>query len=157
MNAGKCNATNIGEFIVSPDAGDKSKNLVLSRAVSLKDPGPIQYSIKKTGYYCVVTDGFTAGDYTAVVEFRNAYGELAATQIPKLPFYGGITILYALISAYWAFLYYQHRHDILPVQNYITAILVFLVIEMLMTWGYFGTSRTKRDLDISMVRLRTDT
>jgi hypothetical protein len=67
-----------------------------------------------------------------------------------------MTILYALISAYWAFLYYQHRHDILPVQNYITAILVFLVIEMLMTWGYFGTSRTKRDLDISMVWQRTD-
>jgi hypothetical protein len=24
------------------------------------------------------------------------------------------------------------------VQNYITAILIFLVIEMLMTWGYYG-------------------
>jgi hypothetical protein len=25
-----------------------------------------------------------------------------------------------------------------PVQNYITAILVFLVVEMLMTWGFYG-------------------
>jgi hypothetical protein len=24
------------------------------------------------------------------------------------------------------------------VQNYITAILIFLVIEMLMTWGFYG-------------------
>jgi len=24
------------------------------------------------------------------------------------------------------------------VQNYITAILVFLVVEMLMTWGFYG-------------------
>lgn len=133
-----CNETNIGEFIVSSDASEKSKSLIISRAVNLKDPSPINYSIKKTGYYCVVTDPYTAGDYKAVVEFRNAYGELAATQIPKLPFYGGITILYALMSAYWAFLYYQHRHDILPVQNYITAILVFLVVEMLMTWAFFG-------------------
>jgi hypothetical protein len=25
------------------------------------------------------------------------------------------------------------------VQNYITAILIFLVIEMLMTWGFYGS------------------
>lgn len=35
-----------------------------------------------------------------VVEFREAYGELPATQIPKLPFYGGITIVYALVAVY---------------------------------------------------------
>lgn len=26
------------------------------------------------------------------------------------------------------------------VQNYITAILVFLVVEMFVTWGYYGSS-----------------
>lgn len=31
----------------------------------------------------------------------------------------------------------QNRHDILPVQNYITAIVVFLIIEQLITWGYY--------------------
>jgi hypothetical protein len=59
-----------------------------------------------------VTDPWIAEKYSAVVEFRNAYGELPATQIPKLPFYGAITILYALIGVYWGFLYYQHRWDI---------------------------------------------
>lgn len=39
-------------------------------------------------------------EYTATVEFRNAYGELPAAQIAKLPFYGGITIVYAVIGAY---------------------------------------------------------
>jgi hypothetical protein len=29
------------------------------------------------------------------------------------------------------------------VQNYITAILIFLVIEMLMTWGFYGMSPTQ--------------
>lgn len=60
----------------------------------------------------MLTDKYTANDYTAVVEFRNAYGELPATQIPKLPFYGGITILYALVAVFWGFLYYQHHADI---------------------------------------------
>lgn len=91
-----------------------------------------------------------------MVEFRNAYGELPGTQIPKLPFYGGITILYFFVAVFWGFLYYQHSSDIckiiygpapivflltspsVAVQNYITAILIFLVVEMLMTWGFYG-------------------
>lgn len=75
--------------------------------------------------------------YKAVVEFRNAYGELPGAQIPKLPFYGGLAIVYAVVGAFWAFLYVQNRSDVLPVQNYITATIVFLVVEMIMTWGYY--------------------
>lgn len=76
-------------------------------------------------------------NYQAVIEFRNAFGELPAAQIPKLPFYGGLTIVYAVMGIFWGFLYFQNRSDILAVQNYITAIIVYLVIEMLLTWGYF--------------------
>lgn len=76
--------------------------MIYTKAIHLKDPGlPINYPITKTGYYCVGTTGFSPGDvqYTATVEFRNAYGELPAAQIAKLPFYGGITIVYAVIGA----------------------------------------------------------
>lgn len=88
--------------------------MIFTEAIHLKDPKlqPIKYDIKNTGYYCVLTDKFTAANYEAVVEFRNAYGELPATQIPKLPFYGGITLLYFFVAAYWGFLYYQHHSDI---------------------------------------------
>ncbi|EPE03292.1 lung seven transmembrane receptor domain-containing protein [Ophiostoma piceae UAMH 11346] len=137
VKLGYCNATSLGEFVVQPNATDLSSTLIYTKAVHLKDAEPINYSIKKTGYYCVVTAPFQATDYSALVEFRNSYGELPATQIPKLPFYGGITILYALVAVFWGFLYYQHRSDILAVQNYITAILIFLVVEMLMTWGFY--------------------
>ncbi len=106
-------------------------------AVHLKKPDAITYPVRRTGYYCVGTFAYTDDDYTALVEFRNAYGELPAAQIAKLPFYGGLTIVYAVVGVFWAFLYVQNRHDILAVQNYITAILVFLVVEMLMTWGYY--------------------
>jgi hypothetical protein len=137
VGKGFCNETDIGEFILSPNATQKSTNLIYTKAIHLKNAEPINYAIKNTGYYCVLTDQYDAQNYRAVVEFRNAYGELPATQVPKLPFYGGITILYALVAVFWGFLYYQHRSDILPVQNYITAILIFLVIEMLMTWGFY--------------------
>ncbi|KAK7953589.1 membrane protein (ptm1)-like protein [Apiospora saccharicola] len=138
IEMGYCNKTDAGQFILTANATEKSNNLILTQAVHVKDAKPINYPIKKTGYYCVGVIPYEGGEnYAAAVEFREAYGELPATQIPKLPFYGGITVLYAVVVVFWGFLYYQHRYDILPVQNYITAILVFLVVEMLMTWGFY--------------------
>lgn len=140
---GYCNASDVGKFLLQANATEKSQNIIYNKAVHLKDSSPIMYEIKKTGYFCIVTAPFSATEYGAVAEFRNAYGELPATQIPKLPFYGGITILYAVVVVFWGFLYYQHRSDILAVQNYITAILIFLVVEMLMTWGFYDYMNRK--------------
>lgn len=66
----------------------------------MTDPKPIKYPVSKTGFYCVTTYPFTDMEYEGVVTFRNAYGELPATQVPKLAFYGGLTILYALMGVY---------------------------------------------------------
>ncbi|KAI1247169.1 hypothetical protein MGN70_011056 [Eutypa lata] len=134
---GICEESNVGEYIIAPNASEKAGNVILTQAIHLNSAQPINYPITKTGYFCVAAYGYSTPTFTGVIEFREAYGELPATQIPKLPFYGGITILYAVIVVFWGFLYYQHRYDILPVQNYITAILVFLVVEMLMTWGFY--------------------
>ncbi|KAL2800444.1 lung seven transmembrane receptor-domain-containing protein [Aspergillus keveii] len=137
VEADLCTKDQLGSFLLAPNATDASKFQIISKAVNLRSPDAINYPVKKTGYYCVSTYAYSGQDYKAVVEFRNAYGELPAAQIPKLPFYGGLTIVYAVIGLYWAFLYVQNRHDILPVQNYITAILVFLIVEQLMTWGFY--------------------
>jgi hypothetical protein len=131
---------------LADDADAVSKMHIRTAAVNLNDPKPINYPVGggerklaiKTGYYCVATAAYTDNvEYEAIVTFRNAYGELQAAQIAKLPFYGGITIVYFVVLIFWGFLYFQNRHDILAVQNYITAILVFLVVEMLMTWGFY--------------------
>jgi hypothetical protein len=147
INANLCNETHKGEFILQDDAEEKSKNYIRTDAIHLKQPSVINYPVAsanqqrlplKTGYYCVWTAPYTKDvKYKAIVTFQNAYGELPAAQIAKLPFYGGITIAYAVIGIFWGFLYVQHRHDILAVQNYITAIIAFLVLEMLMTWGFY--------------------
>jgi hypothetical protein len=136
-SAGLCEEADIGAFILAPNATELATNPISSEAIHLKDPKAINYPIRRTGYYCVSTYAFSDHEYDAVVEFRNAYGELPAAQIAKLPFYGGLTIVYAVLGAFWAFLYVQNRSDILPVQNYITATIVFLIVEQLMTWGYY--------------------
>lgn len=109
---GYCKEDDIGEFILAPNATDLSTNIILTKGMHLQKSVPIKYPITKTGYFCVLTNKFTAESYEALVEFRNSYGELPATQIPKLPFYAGITILYALVLVFWGFLYFQHRSDI---------------------------------------------
>ncbi|KAL8971026.1 MAG: hypothetical protein Q9197_003495 [Variospora fuerteventurae] len=132
-----CNTTQLGEFILSPNASD-SRNQIMSKKINLKDPQTPKYDVKRTGYYCVSSAPFSEDvQYKGKIEFRNAYGNLPAAQIAKLPFYAGITIVYAVIGIFWGFLYAQNRHDILPVQNYITAIVVFLIVEYLMTWGFY--------------------
>ncbi|EZF35256.1 Integral membrane protein Ptm1 [Trichophyton interdigitale] len=137
VEAKLCTEKEIGSFILAPNATEKAKSPLISLAINMTDPKPIKYPVSKTGFYCVTTYPYTDMEYEGVVTFRNAYGELPATQVPKLAFYGGLTILYALMGVFWGFLYAQHRHDILPVQNYITAIIVFLVVEQLITWGFY--------------------
>jgi hypothetical protein len=45
--------------------------------------------------------------------------------------------VYAFVAIAWGALYWLYRSDILAVQNYVTAILVFLVFEMFMTWLFY--------------------
>ena len=153
VEAGYCTEEQLGQFNIIANATEASKNEIQTDSIHLKDPTPLQYNVKKTGYYCVGTYGYTAPDYKAVVEFRNAYGELQAAQIPKLPFYGGMTIVYAVMAIFWGFLYVQNRHDILAVQNYITAIIVFLIVEQLMTWGYYDYSNNHGNNALSKVMM----
>lgn len=132
VDANLCTEEEIGSFILAENATEASQSAILSKAISLKDPIAISYPVKSTGFYCVSTYAYSGHDYKGVVEFRNAYGELPAAQIPKLPFYGGLTIVYAVVGvlvydydeyiaveliadvsfSFWAFLYVQNRHDI---------------------------------------------
>lgn len=136
VEANVCTPEQFGEFIIAANATDR----VHTQAVNLKSETlpAVNFAVQKTGYYCV--DARPMDDntqFTAIAEFRNAYGELPGAQIAKLPFYGGLTIVYAVVGIFWAFLYVQNRSDILPVQNYITATIIFLVVEMLLTWAYY--------------------
>ncbi|KAF7720265.1 Lung seven transmembrane receptor family protein [Penicillium ucsense] len=137
VDAKLCTKEEVGSFILTPNATDTSKSPIISKAIHLNNPDAIKYPVPKTGFYCVSTYAYSGEDYNGVITFRNSYGELPAAQIAKLPFYGALTIVYAVVGIFWAFLYVQNRHDILPVQNYITAILVFLIVEQLMTWGFY--------------------
>lgn len=96
-----CKKEQVGEFIIAANSSGTPRNQIVTKSIHLKDPEAVNYPITHTGYYCVGTWGYSAGDYKGVVEFRNAYGELQAAQIAKLPFYGGLTIVYAVLAMYF--------------------------------------------------------
>lgn len=100
MDAKLCTADQIGSFLLSKNATEVSHSPIISKAIHLNNPDAVKYPVKKTGFYCVSTYAFSGEDYKAVVTFRNSYGELPAAQIPKLPFYGAFTIVYAAIGLY---------------------------------------------------------
>lgn len=127
----------LGAFILAKNATEVSRSKIVSEAIKINDPPAINYPVKRTGYYCVGTFAFSDSDYKGVVTFRNAFGELPGAQIAKLPFYAAITLVYAFVAMAWGVLYWMNRSDILAVQNYISAILVFLVVEMFMTWLFY--------------------
>lgn len=100
VEANLCTKEELGSFILAANATDVSKSPIISKTIHLSNPVAVNYPVKKTGFYCVSTYGYSGRDYTAMVEFRNAYGELPAAQIAKLPFYGALTLVYAVIGMY---------------------------------------------------------
>ncbi|KAF8922087.1 protein PTM1 [Mucidula mucida] len=116
--------------------------------------GPIQYTVKKTGYYCVAivpvtvqtsqnairadTDVSYHPSYHGKVLFRNKFdGQLPAADYPKVNFYFAMFIVYIILGAAWAWLCYQNLQDLLPLQYYLSGLVGLLVIEMVANWVYY--------------------
>ncbi len=137
MEKNLCLEKERGQFLIEPSIRNNTRIFILTKLTDLKKPLPMRFDVKHTGYYCVSTLSEDTDQYRAVVEWRNPYGELPAAEYFKLPFYGALSVVYVVIGALWTFQYAQHRSDILPVQNYITALIAFLSMEMIIEWGYY--------------------
>lgn len=117
---------------------------------------PIQYLVRKTGYYCVAVVPVTVlqtaptsaalkrqpsdihPSYHGTVFFRNVFdGRLAATDYPKVNFYLAMLILYSAWAAAWGWLFHKHIAEILPIQYYLSCLVGFLIIEMVANLAYY--------------------
>ncbi|KAI0347767.1 hypothetical protein BDW22DRAFT_17032 [Trametopsis cervina] len=113
---------------------------------------PIQYLVRKTGYYCVAIVPVTVVSngnsnpprddahpaYKGTVLFKNTFnGKLSATEYPKVNFYFAMFIVYAVLGALWGVQCYRNLHDLLPIQYYLSSLLGFLIIEMFANWAYY--------------------
>ncbi|TRM65879.1 lung seven transmembrane receptor-domain-containing protein [Schizophyllum amplum] len=195
--AGFCTTDQLGQFILDlPDGMDVSDTSFWSARVQLSGSAssednsvalrqdnvsptgvyaysdPIQYIVRKTGYYCVAIVPISVQSsstqvqarqddddadvpyhpsYKGTVLFRNKFnGKLAAADYPKVNFYFAMFVVYLVFASVWGWLCYKHRTELLPIQYYLSSLVGLIVIEMLASWAYYrylnahgrGTSST---------------
>ncbi|CAK9440371.1 uncharacterized protein LODBEIA_P44710 [Lodderomyces beijingensis] len=132
-----CSEEQKGQFIVNSNS---TNSTILTSELTQLGPANIQYPINVTGYYCVST--FSKHDdaqYRGTINFQNAFGNLNASEIPKLPGYGIMTLCYAITLALFGFQFFKKRkqNQILPLQRYLLAMLGFLTFDTLVVWSYY--------------------
>ncbi|CAG8587926.1 5834_t:CDS:2 [Ambispora leptoticha] len=132
-----CNDTE-GGFILP----DKDRGTIDAKTFNFtNNETTYTYKVQKTGFYCVtakkVKNVENDSTFTAIIDWRNPYGELPGSDYPKLPFYGLLSLVYLVIGVVWMSLSIMHWREILPVQNYISGVILFLMIEMAFNWGYW--------------------
>ncbi|KAI8809266.1 lung seven transmembrane receptor-domain-containing protein [Cladochytrium replicatum] len=77
-----------------------------------------------------------ASEYSASLTYSNPYGLLSATDYPNMPFYGFLSITYLIIGVVWLWKCFLYWRDLLPLQNYCTGVIFFLMLEMAFNYGY---------------------
>lgn len=135
---GVCSKDQIGQFIVNSNT---TNSTILASQLHQLGNANINYPINRTGYYCIST--FAPQDdkikYRGTINFQNAFGQLNASEIPKLPAYGILTLCYAIALALFGFQFFKKRKEnqILPLQRYLLAMLGFLTFDTLVIWSYY--------------------
>ncbi|GMM38399.1 Ptm1 protein [Saccharomycopsis crataegensis] len=132
-----CSTSSLGEFIISPEAKNHSSSELLT--FNLKQFGRYNttYPLKNTGYYCISTYSTSHKDYEVIANFRNSFGNLNASEIPKLPLYGGLTILYLVTFFYYFYNYYKYRTNVTNLQKNLNFFTIFLIFETILVWFYY--------------------
>ncbi|PRT53877.1 hypothetical protein B9G98_01497 [Wickerhamiella sorbophila] len=141
IDHGLCPESDYGKVIINNyghEDEEESGADIWSAPITLPSE-PVIYNVSTTNYYCVVTfpleDRFEK--YKASVHFMNAYGHLPASQYSLLTFHFVMAVAYTVFAATWGYFFYRYRHDVLPVQKYLTGLAVFMPVEQWLVWGYF--------------------
>lgn len=141
-----CNESQKGKFIINNKV---TNSTIMTNVLTHKGQAHINYTIARTGYYCVSTIAAQKFEYSGVVNFQNAFGQLSASEIPKLPAYGILTVCYMIAVALYGFQFFKKRKDnqILPLQKYLLAMLGLLTFDTLVVWSYYDlVNRAKNPL-----------
>lgn len=130
-----CDSKQRGKYLLK----NVTNTTVLTSRLTHLGYAHINYEVNQTGYYCIQTVSLSDKQYKGEINFQNAFGHLAASEIPKLPAYGILTICYAIGFALFGFQFYKKRkqHQILPLQRYLLAFFGFLTFDTIVVWSYY--------------------
>lgn len=147
VSDGLCKENQLNQFIVDENFTSVSQ----IKTVKLTDLGTndFSYKVANTGYYCVAAyePDFTDKENTfkLLLNFHNAFGSLPASEIPLLPLYGLLAVIYAVCLCVYLFQVFRHRSELLLLQKYLAGFFIFLTAENIMTWSLYDLeNNTKR-------------
>jgi hypothetical protein len=146
-----CNATQINQFLIEPEVYDpltdtnKTANAeILTFYQDHTGLYEYKYKVEKSGYYCALTYSNNGNlKYNAVVNFRNAFGQLPASEVNNLALYGLLAVFYAVGCCLYGFAFWKHKHELLPLQKYLLAFYGFLIFENVLVWSYYDLRNKK--------------
>lgn len=135
-----CSEEDYGKVIINK-YGSQPKMEIYSEKIDLPHKDPIVYNVTKTDYYCVVTFPLASNPskskYKATVHFMNAYGHVPGGEHALLWYPGVMFLVYLLFAIAWTFLFVRYRQDVLPVQQWITFVVAYMLVEQSTLWGYY--------------------
>lgn len=137
ISAGLCEAADLGTFLYD---GDLLNTTVRVGQLDHLGAANLSYPILKTGYYCLSTFSPSQNPkYKGTIDFQNAFGQLSASEVPKLSAYSILTVAYAITLGFFGFQFFKKRdqNQILPLQRYLAAMLGLLMFETLVIWSYY--------------------
>lgn len=144
ISAGLCDQAEYGSFLALQDTTNTTIHIAQVNHLGFVN---MLYPVTRTGYYCVSTFSTKQRPYSGFVNFQNAYGQLSASEIPKLPAYGILALCYAVTLALYGFQFFKKRdqNQILPLQRYLLAMLGFLTFDTLVVWSYYDLVNRSMD------------
>lgn len=139
IDAGLCTKDQLNHFIV--DDNYTSYAPIKTTVLTKLGTNDFSYKVSNTGYYCVAaySPDFTNKEnkFKILLNFHNAFGSLPASQIPLLPLYGLLAIIYAVCLCIYLFQTFKHRSELLLLQKYLAGFFIFLTVENIMTWSLY--------------------
>lgn len=152
INDGLCSQDQLNQFIIDPEATTFSP--IKTALLTELGTNDFSYHVVNTGYYCVAAYNPIYGEsnenkFKMKVNYHNAFGNLPASDIPMLPLYGLLTIVYAVCLSIFLFQIYLHRSELLLLQKYLAGFFTFLTIENLLTWSLYEAENNNKKFPLS--------
>jgi hypothetical protein len=111
-----------------------------------------------SGFYCIfVGSENSVGkiDFETHFIVNNRYGKLPAIFYPALPFFSLLSIIYSIYAVVWLYLSFQHWKSLLPIQNYVSGVITFLVVEMAFNYEFFNSYNRNGSINPTLLAFTT--
>jgi hypothetical protein len=108
-------------------------------------PADEKESIRRTGVYILIVSN--CGDYSDAnvggqIIVRNSYGYLPGNEYHKMPFYGWLLLVYVGLAVIWMVLSLRWWKELFSIQNCVTAVIFFGLVEALLWYIFFNDWNT---------------